>query len=232
MTIVAPGRIRDNTLMSDTSAIFEHPKPLLRGFPHLIAVIAAVPAVALLVAHARADAVVASVVYGAALVALLGVSALYHTPNWSLNLRMVLRRVDHSMIYALIAGSYTPLCLALGGDAAQILLPLVWTAAALGTVQSILWPRAPRWITAGLYVLLGWAIVPYLPSLHTALGPLPFGLIGLGGLMYTIGAVAYARKWPDPAPRVFGYHEIFHVLVVVAAACHFAAIWVTVGTAA
>jgi len=195
---------------------------------HLIAAIAAVPAVAALFVHARSGAASAAAVYGAALVALLTTSAVYHTPNWPPRIRTFLRRMDHSMIYVLIAGSYTPFCLELGGTASNLLLPVVWAAALLGAIKSVVWVNAPRIITAAPYVLLGWAIVPYMSDFHAVIGPAVLALIAAGGLMYTIGAVTYARKWPDPAPLTFGYHEIFHVLVVAAAACHYAAVWITV----
>jgi hemolysin III len=141
---------------------------------------------------------------------------------------MILRRIDHSMIYLLVAGSYTPFCLALGGGAASTLLPLVWGAALLGMLKSVLWVKAPRFVTALAYVLLGWAVVPWAPELGATLGNTALILIGLGGLFYSVGAVIYARKSPDPNPKVFGYHEIFHVLVIAAAVCHYGAVWLTV----
>ncbi len=200
-----------------------HSKPLLRGVSHEIAAVAALFAwVALAAAAHGARAAAAANVYGASLFALFGVSALYHRPTWAPRARLVMRRLDHSAIFLLIAGTYTPLCLLLGGRAGPTLLVAVWSGAALGLVRAIFWPRAPRWLAAALYVSLGWAVLPVLPALHLALGWGALALLGGGGLLYTLGAVIYAVRRPDPFPRVFGYHEVFHALVVAAAACHLA----------
>jgi len=204
------------------------PKPRLRGVLHLIAAIAFVPAVVVLVLHARSGAGLGAAVFGGSLVALLTASAVYHTPHWTPHIRGLLRRLDHAMIYVLIAGTYTPLCVQLGGSAATVMLPVVWAAALVGVVKSLVWPQSVRWLTAVLYVVLGWAAVPYGAAMYTVLGLTVLTLIGAGGLMYTVGAVVYARKSPNPAPRTFGYHEIFHALVIAAAVCHYAAVWMTV----
>jgi hemolysin III len=129
------------------------------------------------------------------------------------------------MICVFIAGSYTPLCL-LGLDRAvgHRLLALVWTGAALGILRAVLWPRAPRAIAAAMYVAIGWIAVVYLPELTSSLDPISTSLLLIGGGCYTIGAVVYATRRPDPVPAVFGYHEVFHALVIVACGCHFAAI--------
>jgi hemolysin III len=133
-----------------------------------------------------------------------------------------MRRLDHAAIFLLIAGTYTPVGVLLGGGRGDVLLTVVWSGAALGVVRAVLWPRAPKWLAVALYVLLGWCIVPVLPTLHAAVGPLATALLAAGGAAYTVGAVIYALRRPDPFPRVFGYHEVFHVLVVAAAALHFA----------
>jgi hemolysin III len=213
----------------EASTATSRPKPRFRGWVHVIGAIGFVPAVALLILHARSGAGFAAAVYGGSLLALLISSAVYHTPYWPKPTRARLRLVDHSMIYVLIAGSYTPLLFALGGSAVTVMLPAVWVAALLGMVKTMVWPHPPRWISTGLYVAFGWGLVPYGPALYTALGPVVLTLIGAGGFMYTLGAVIYARKWPNPDPLTFGYHEIFHVMVVVASACLFAAMWITVG---
>lgn len=215
--------------MASESNISKPPKPKLRGVSHLLAAICAVPAMLLIVVHAREGALGGALVFGAALTLLLSVSALYHTPMWSPRIRMRLRRLDRSMIYVLIAGSYTPFCVAMGGWAVSALLPLVWGAAALGVVTTVVWYRAPRFVTAGLYLALGWCIVPFFGDLYRAVGLSAILLVGAGGLLYTVGALTYASKWPDPAPAVFGYHEIFHLFVIGAAACHYAAVWGAVG---
>ncbi len=205
------------------------PKPRLRGVSHLIAAIVALPASVLLFMHA-ADAVAwSAAVYGASVSGLLSSSALYHTPHWTPEKRMLLRRLDRSMIYILIAGSYTPFCVELGGEAASFLLKIVWAAAMLGVVKSVAWTTAPRLITALPYVLLGWAVVPYAGDFYDVLGPVVSWLTVAGGVLYTLGAVAYARKSPDPFPATFGYHEIFHLLVIGALCCHYAAVWRFIG---
>jgi hemolysin III len=135
-----------------------------------------------------------------------------------------MRRLDHAAILLLIAGTYTPFCLLLGGALGDTLLWVIWTGAALGLARAILWPRAPRPLVAAVYVLLGWVVVPVLPALHARLGPHALALLGAGGLVYTLGAVVYAMRRPDPFPRVLGFHEIFHAMVVAAAALHFAVV--------
>ena len=205
-------------------------KPRLRGVSHLFAAIGAVPAMIMLVAHARGGAwSLAAAAYGGSVVLLLGASALYHTPTWSDKARARLRSVDHSMIYVLIAGSYTPFCLAMGGTAVVYLLPVVWLAALGGVLKSIFWAHAPKLVSTLLYIAMGWALVPYMPELWMELGPTGFMLLAIGGALYTLGAVCYATRWPDPLPLTFGYHEIFHVMVIVALSCHYAAIWAAVG---
>ena len=205
------------------------PKPRLRGWSHVIGAIGFVPAVVFLVMHARDGVGWAALVYGASLLTLLTASAVYHTPWWSKATRARFRLVDHAMIYLLIAGSYTPLCVALGGGIATVMLPAVWIAAVLGMVKTFLWPYAPRWFSTGVYVAFGWVSVPLVSDLVSVLGITAVTYIGIGGVIYTVGAVIYARKWPNPNPRIFGYHEIFHVMVVVASAFHYAAMWIAVG---
>jgi hemolysin III len=203
-----------------------HPdKPILRGVFHEVAAAGALSAWILLVAAAPAGAGrTAALVYGATLFALFATSALYHRPNWRPRARMVMRRLDHSAIFLLIAGSYTPFCLVLGGQAGRTLLWVAWGGAALGVLQSMLWVRAPKPLVAGVYLLLGWVVLPVVPALLRTLGAGAVVLLAAGGLAYTLGAVVYATRRPDPFPRVLGYHEVFHALVVVAAALQFAVV--------
>jgi hemolysin III len=197
-------------------------KPLLRGVSHQVAAfLAAAGWVALVLLAPGARARVAALVYGGCLVALFATSALYHRPNWSPGPYRWMRRVDHSAIYLLIAGTYTPICLLLGDGPARWTLTLVWIAAALGIAMALAWPNAPRALRTTLYLALGWAALPLVPALGAALGVRALLLLAGGGALYTIGALIYATRRPDPFPRVFGYHEIFHALVVVAAALHF-----------
>jgi hemolysin III len=202
-------------------------KPRLRGVFHQWACACSVPlGVALVIVAATARARIALTVYSVSLVALFGVSALYHRINWrSLTGRDWMRRLDHSMIFVLIAGSYTPFAvLVLHGPLAVAILVGVWAGALLGVVFNLVWRGAPTWLRSGLYVGLGWIAVAALPQLGAAMGLLALTLVGLGGVLYTLGAVIYAAKRPDPAPAVFGYHELFHVLVIAAAALQYAVI--------
>jgi hemolysin III len=201
-------------------------RPLLRGVSHVLAALAALPAAAWLHSRAVSDAGrMAAVVYGATLVLLFTVSATYHRVFWTdAAVRKAVGRVDHSAIFLLIAGTYTPFCLLIGDAGGKALLVAVWAAAALGMFVVIFVPQTPKTLRSGLYVLLGWLIVPYLASLWTALGPRPFAYLIAGGALYTVGAAIYASRRPDPYPTVFGFHEIFHVLVIAAAALQFVAV--------
>lgn len=207
-----------------------HPdKPLLRGVSHEIAAAFALAGWVALVREAPGPrAAFASAVYGLALTAQFGVSALYHRPRWGTRARLLMRRLDHAAIFLLIAGTYTPVCLLLPGGA-PTLLAGVWAGAVAGMVLSVVWPLAPKWLMAILAIALGWAVVPVLPALRAAIGPAGLGLLLAGGIAYTLGAIVYASRRPDPFPRVFGYHEVFHAFVIVAAACHYAAVAGVVG---
>jgi hemolysin III len=199
-------------------------KPSLRGVFHQWACAASVPLGLLLVVVAgSARARIALTVYSVSLVALFGVSALYHRINWrSLARRDWMRRLDHSMIFVLIAGSYTPFAaLVLHGPLAVAILIGVWSGAGLGVAFNLVWKDAPTWLRSALYVALGWIAVAAVPQLGAAIGPLGLTLLGLGGVLYTLGAVVYALRRPDPVPTVFGYHEVFHILVIAAAALQY-----------
>ena len=174
--------------------------------------------------NARATAAVA--IYAASLSALLGVSALYHRINWRRpEIRRWMRRLDHSMIFLLIAGTVTPFAvLVLDGTLANALLIAVWAGAAAGIVVELVWVEAPKWATALVYVAVGWIGALGFPGIVGNAGLGAGALIAVGGAFYTAGAVIYARQRPDPNPAVFGYHEIFHLLVIAAAAAHFAAV--------
>ena len=198
-------------------------KPLLRGVSHEVAAaFAAAGWLALVRAAPGPRAAFAAAVYGLALTAQFGVSALYHRPAWGTRARLVMRRLDHAAIFLLIAGTYTPVSLLLPGG--RLLLALVWAGALVGMILSVLWPLAPKWLMAALAVALGWAVVPMLPSLRAAIGAGGLALLLAGGVAYTVGAFVYASRRPDPFPRVFGYHEVFHALVIVAAVCHYAVV--------
>jgi hemolysin III len=201
-------------------------KPRLRGVSHQFAFFVAVAAGAGLVVLARgAQARVAMAVYAISLCAMFGASALYHRIDWPPRPRAWLRRLDHSMIYVLVAGTYTPFALLVLAPAlGWTILGVVWAGALAGVALSLVWIDAPRWLSAVLYVALGWVAVVTLPQLWDRAGLMAVALLATGGVLYTVGAVVYARRRPDPSPRVFGYHEVFHVLVIAAAAVHFAAV--------
>jgi hemolysin III len=164
-------------------------------------------------------------IYAFSLSALLGTSALYHRVTWRPGPRRWMRRLDHTMIFVLIAGTYTPFALLnLHGTLAEVILISVWALAAAGAIFNLAWWNAPKWVTAIVYLSTGWVAIAAFPQLWEEMGPVGVGLIALGGALYTLGAVVYARQKPDPNPEVFGYHEIFHVLVIAAAAIQYAAV--------
>ena len=206
-------------------------KPRLRGVSHQWAFFVSVGlGVALVLTAPSGRATAAAAVYAACVALLFGTSALYHRINWRRpQARRWMRRLDHSAIFLLIAGSYTPFALlALEGSLADVILVVVWTGALGGIVLKLVWIDAPNWLAALIYVLLGWVLVAATPALVSAVGIAAAGMVALGGLLYTGGAVVYACHRPDPVPTVFGYHEVFHVLVIVAAALQYAvvAFWV------
>jgi hemolysin III len=202
------------------------PKPRLRGVSHQWAFfVSLVAGAGLVVLAPEGKATLAAAVYAASLSALLGVSALYHRVNWRPVARRWMRRLDHTMIFFLIAGTYTPFALlVLHGTIATVVLIAVWACALAGVILNLAWWDAPKPVTAGVYLSTGWIALLALPQLWDRLGPVGFGLIAVGGVLYTVGAIVYARKRPDPNPEVFGYHEIFHLLVIAAATCQFAAV--------
>ena len=202
-------------------------KPRLRGVSHQWAFFVSLLTGGALVATApEGRAKVAAAVYAASVAGLFGASALYHRITWaSVAARRWMRRLDHSMIFVLIAGTYTPMALlALSGPLSTAILIAVWAGAGAGVVMKLVWIDAPKWLVALTYVILGWVAVAAFPQLYDALGITGFTMVLLGGLLYTAGAVVYALRRPDPVPAVFGYHEVFHVLVIVAAALQYAVV--------
>ena len=202
-------------------------KPRLRGVSHQWAFfVSLVTGTALVIAAPSGKATLAAAIYAVSVVALFGTSALYHRITWASEVaRRWMRRLDHSMIFFLIAGTYTPFALlALDGTLATVILIAVWGGALGGIVLKLVWIDAPKGVIALIYVLLGWVAVAAFPDMFEKLGITATGMVAAGGILYTLGAVVYALKRPDPVPAVFGYHEVFHALVIAAAALQYAAV--------
>jgi hemolysin III len=210
--------------------------PRLRGVSHAYAFWLALVAVIMLILWTPAGIPrLATAIYGVGLCALFGGSGLYHRWRWHPRWRPLLRRLDHSTIFVFIAASYTPFCaLVLSGSTRWVVLITVWAGALCGVAFSVAWITAPRVLCAACYVALGWVALIAFPQLHAALPAVPMLLVALGGVLYTTGAVIFAIGRPNPWPRVFGFHEIFHVFVILAAIAHFIAIagWVVIPSAA
>jgi hemolysin III len=201
-------------------------RPRLRGVLHQVAFFIAVAAGILLVVYAdgpRASA--AAAVFAGSVVLMLGASALYHRVTWSVRARPWMRRLDHAGIYLLIAGTYTPVgLLTVRGSMREIVLAVVWAGAGAAILLKFVWVGSPKWLSAALGIALGWVGVAVMPQVARHAGPAAVTLLAIGGVAYTAGAIVYARRRPDPVPTVFGYHEVFHALTLVAVACQYVAI--------
>ncbi|MGH9172297.1 MAG: PAQR family membrane homeostasis protein TrhA [Acidimicrobiales bacterium] len=203
-------------------AVAVREKPLLRGVSHAAAAMAmlVVGPFVVLCAHSARDEIL-TLVYVLAVEAMLTVSALFHRVTWSPDARRRMRRLDHSMIFVAIAGSYTATAgILLPGYDSTLVIAIAWSGAMAGVILRLAWLDAPKWAVALPYLVLGWMALAFSPEMMHAMGGEALGLVGLGGAFYTVGAVVYARKRPDPWPQTFGYHEIFHALVVGGAATH------------
>lgn len=209
-------------------------KPRLRGWIHYYAAWTAIIFGATLVSVSWAAksprAGHATLIYAAATVAMFAVSATYHRVQWkSATARMRMKRLDHSMIFVFIAGSYTPFArLAMGHNTGKLVLWIVWGGALAGILLKMAWPTAPRWVGVPLYLLLGWVAVWFAPTIIHVAGVAAMVLLAVGGVLYSIGGALYALRWPDPWPKTFGYHEVFHALTALAAICHYIAMWLAV----
>jgi hemolysin III len=202
-------------------------KPKLRGVSHEWAFFMSLGfGVALIVLAETPEATLAVAIYAISLSALFGTSALYHRVNWKRpQVRQWMRRLDHSMIFFLIAGTYTPFALlVLDGTLAMAILAVVWIGAIAGAIVEMIWIDHPKWASALIYLSLGWVAVATFPELWSSMGVAGTLLVAAGGLLYTAGAVVYAVQRPNPNPAIFGYHEIFHLLVIAAAIAHFSAV--------
>ncbi|KGM10981.1 PAQR family membrane homeostasis protein TrhA [Cellulomonas bogoriensis] len=208
-------------------------KPRLRGWIHAGVAPLVLVAAVILVALAPAGApTVTTAVFGATAIMLFGTSAVYHRGRWSDRVTAVLRRLDHTNIFLIIAGTYTPLAaLLLPFPTSRTLLVVVWAGALAGLLARVFWLGAPRWFYVPIYIALGWVAVWFLPEFSRTGGAGVVWLVAVGGLAYTVGAVVYGTKRPNPSPRWFGFHEVFHALTVVGFGCHYAAVAVVVAAA-
>jgi hemolysin III len=209
-------------------------KPRFRGWIHVYSAGAAVFAGASLVAVSWAvnstRAGLATLAYTAATIVMFTVSATYHRVHWkSATAQKWMKRLDHSMIFVFIAGSYTPFALlAMPPDDGRMVLYIVWGGALAGILLKMWWPSAPRWVGVPLYLLLGWVAVWYTVTILHNAGVAAMVLLFVGGALYSVGGILYALRWPDPWPETFGYHEFFHACTAIAATCHYIAMWFVV----
>ena len=225
--VVVPGR---ETGDASTSA---SPKPRWRGVLHswaaVVAGLAGVPVVVMASIHRGLGAGIGTGVYACTVVGLFAVSATYHRGSWTPSGRARMRRLDHSMIFVFIAGTFTAMSvLALSPSAARNILIVVWAGAFVGLLLSLEVVPAPRWLNVVAYLSLGWAGVFVIPDLTRQAGYAALVLIAVGGAFYSLGAIAYGTRRPRLSPTVFGYHEVFHLCTIIAAICHYIAIWLAI----
>jgi len=210
--------------------VLPEPKPKLRGWLHACTAPVLGSGIVYLICIAPGAGVKAALaIYLACALMLFGNSALYHIGNWSPSTKAVFRRIDHSNIYLFVAGTYTPLSvMLLTGGSRIAILALIWGLALAGVLFRILWLAAPRKLYTAMYIVMGWAAVWWMPQFWTNGSPAIVILILVGGVVYSLGAVVYSRKKPNPSPKWFGFHEVFHSCTVIAAFCHWAAVLLAV----
>ncbi len=197
------------------------------GFPLVLA-----GGLVMILSATTSRAAFAAVLFTSCSALLLGTSAVYHLGTWSPKVHSVLSRTDHANIYLAMAGTFTPfVLLSLPGHLATWVLAATWTAALAGAATRVFLPRTPRWASTGLYIVLGWAAVLILPQIKATAGATAVTLLVVGGVLYTAGALVYATRWPDPAPRWFGFHEVFHAHTLAAMGCQFAAVFLVCSSA-
>lgn len=184
----------------------------------------------LIIKSSNINELISTIVYSIGIFMMFGFSALYHRVNWRPKVLKIMRKLDHSSIFVMIAGSFTPICLlVLPEKIGMQLLLIIWFVAGIGILQSILFTNMPRLIRAGIYLIAGYVAIPYISVMASVMGVANFGLTVAGGTIYSVGAIGYGLKFPDFSPKYFGYHEFFHVLVSVAAILHFIVIYSIVG---
>ena len=201
----------------------------MRGWSHAVAAIASIVLTVILCLLSRHDIprMISMLIFGLSMIELYTVSAVYHIVTWSPAKRRVLRAIDHANIFVLISGTYTPLCFnILTGWLRVTILMVIWALALVGIVSSIFTLKLPRWANAALYVAMGWVVILAIPAFLAVLPWISVATLLLGGVLYTIGAVIYARKKPDPFPSIWGYHEVFHLFVILGSIAFAAGVWV------
>ncbi len=223
-------RERIDDLHDKVDEVLAEVKPRLRGWIHLgVLPLTLAAGIVLIALSPTAPTRIASAVFAASALLLFGVSAIYHRGNWSPRLHGFWQRFDHANIFLLIAGSYTPFTLLLlDGRERVVMLAAVWSAAVLGVLFRVFWVKAPRWLYVPIYIGMGWAALLYLPGFIDGAGKLGLGigiatlvLVAVGGLLYTAGGVVYGFQRPDPWPRWFGFHEVFHSFTILAFVSHY-----------
>jgi hemolysin III len=202
----------------------------MRGWLHVyaffVALVCGIVLVSVAATRPGVAPLVSCAIYSVTVCGLFGTSALYHRRVWSQRGYLVMRRLDHCMIFVFIAGTYTPFCvLLLPQGKATVLLAIVWAGTLAGVALKLVWPHAPRWVSAPLYLGLGWVAVGVLPDILRVGGVAALVLLALGGVAYSVGAVIYALRRPNPWPTVFGHHEFFHACTLLAAICHHIAVY-------
>lgn len=217
-----PGRLE--ALETRVEAVIEHVKPKLRGWLHVgMTPVALVAGIVLVVLASSTQGKVSAAVFGGTAVLLFGTSAVYHRGTWSPRVGGFLRRFDHSNIFLIIAGTYTPFALLLPPDQARRMLLIVWSGAVIGVLFRVFWTHAPRWLYVPAYMMLGWVAVFYFGPLLEHAGGAVMTWVVIGGALYSLGALVYGTKRPDFSPRWFGFHEVFHTLTILAFTAHFVA---------
>ena len=206
-------------------------KPLLRGYFHewmfFISIGACIP---LINNSSNSTELIATIVYSIGIFLMFGFSALYHRVNWRPEVLKIMRRLDHSSIFIMIAGSFTPICLLVLPESLGLqLLIIMWVVAGIGILQTFIFTNASRMIRAGIYLIAGYIAIPYLSVLSSLMGFANFSLTIAGGTIYSVGAISYGLKFPDFSPKYFGYHEFFHILISLAAILHFIVIYSLIG---
>ena len=216
-------------VLAGVGPTLEADHPRLRGWLHLGTFFGSLATGAVLIPLAAVQGAghgFAVAVYCLTVSLLFGTSALYHRRSWSTRSWLIMKRLDHSMIFIFIAGSYTPFAvLALNPGSDVAILTTAWAGAVAGVLLKMLWPGAPRWLGVPIYIALGWVAVFVLPQVLANTGVTALVLLCVGGGLYTFGGIVYATRWPNPSPAVFGYHEVFHACTVVAAICHYIAVY-------